>query len=67
VNYDNRASLIVSLAAPDESFDHEGINPQRINDNSLTGSFGFWRMTGTGWVGAMLSGFPVFLRTGESA
>jgi hypothetical protein len=24
------------------------------SDNSRTGSFGFWRMTGTGWVGAML-------------
>src|ERR1039458_7783061 len=24
------------------------------SDNSRTGSFGFWRMTATGWVGAML-------------
>jgi hypothetical protein len=42
------------LADPAESFAHEGINPQRINDNSRTGSFQFWWMTGTDWVGAML-------------
>ena len=42
------------LAAPDMSFAHDGISPQRISDNSRRGSFGFWRMTGTGWVGAML-------------
>ena len=35
-------------------FDHNGIKPHRIRDNSRRGSFGFWRMTGTGWVGAML-------------
>ncbi len=42
------------LAATDESFAHDGINPQRIIDSSRTGSFGFWQMTATGWVGAML-------------
>jgi nucleoside-diphosphate-sugar epimerase len=35
-------------AAPDMSFDHEGIKPQRSSDNSRRGSFGFCRMTGTG-------------------
>jgi len=45
---------LIMLAATDESFAHDGINPQRIKDSSRTGSFGFWRMTGTGWVGAML-------------
>src|ERR1700733_7519014 len=45
---------LIILAAPDESFDHDGINPQRISDNRRTGSFGCWRMTGTGCVGAML-------------
>jgi hypothetical protein len=42
------------LAAPDECFDHDGISPQRIRDNSRIGSFGFWRMTAMGSVGAML-------------
>jgi hypothetical protein len=36
------------VAAPDMSFAHEGIKPQRTNDNSRRGAFGFWRMTGTG-------------------
>ena len=45
---------LILLAATDESFAHDGINPQRISDNYRTGSFGFWRITGTGWVGAML-------------
>jgi hypothetical protein len=48
------ALALIMLAAPAESFAHEGINPQRINDNSRTGSLGFCRITGTGWVGAML-------------
>jgi len=42
------------MAAPDESFAHEGIKPQRMSDNSRRGPFGFCRITGTGWVGAML-------------
>jgi hypothetical protein len=45
---------LIIWAATDESFAHEGISPQRINDNSRRGSFGFCRITGTGWVGAML-------------
>jgi hypothetical protein len=28
--------------------------PQRIRDNSRTGSLECWRITGIGWVGAML-------------
>jgi hypothetical protein len=39
---------LIILAAPDESFAHDGMRPQRINDNSRRGSFGFWRMTGAG-------------------
>ena len=42
------------LAATDESFAHDGMSPQRTSDSSRMGSFGFWRMTGIGWVGAML-------------
>jgi hypothetical protein len=45
---------LIILAAPDESLDHEGMSPHLINDDSRTGSLGLWRMTGTGWVGAML-------------
>jgi hypothetical protein len=45
---------LIILAAPDESFVHEGIKPRRSIENSRRGSLGFWRMTGTGWVGAML-------------
>jgi hypothetical protein len=45
---------LIMLAAADESLAHEGINPQRIKDNSRRGSFGFCRITGIGWVGAML-------------
>jgi len=48
------ARALMMLAAIDESFAHDGINPQRIRDNWRTGSLGFWRMTGTDWVGAML-------------
>jgi len=45
---------LIILAAADASFAHDGINPQRASDSSRTGSLGFWRMTGIGWVGAML-------------
>ena len=45
---------LIIRAAADETSDHDGTNPQRISDNSRTGSFGFSRITGTGWVGAML-------------
>jgi hypothetical protein len=45
---------LIIWAEIDESFAHEGMSPQRINDNSRRGSFEFCRMTGTGWVGAML-------------
>jgi len=45
---------LIMLAAADEPFDHEGINPHLISDNCRMGSLGFWRMTGMDWVGAML-------------
>jgi hypothetical protein len=40
--------VLIIRAAPDESFDHEGIKPHRIRDNPRSGSFGCWRMTGIG-------------------
>src|SRR5580693_448233 len=45
---------LIIFAATDESLAHDGMSPQRTNDISRTGSFGFWRMMGTLWVGAML-------------
>jgi hypothetical protein len=45
---------LIIRAAADESFAHEGMSPQRVSDNSRMGSLGFWRMTGTYWVGATL-------------
>ena len=45
---------LIILAATDEVFAHDGMSLQRISDNSRTGSLGFWRMTATDWVGAML-------------
>ncbi len=45
---------LIIFAAPEGSFAHDGTKPQRINDNSRTGSFGCWQMTGIGCVGAML-------------
>ena len=51
---DDSAFALIIRAAADGSFAHEGMSPHRTNDNSRTGSFGFWRMIGTGWVGAML-------------
>jgi hypothetical protein len=39
---------LIIMAAPDMSFAHEGVKPQRTSDSSRRGSFGFWRMTGTG-------------------
>ena len=39
---------LIIWAAMDGYSAHEGINPQRINDSSRRGSFGFCRMTGTG-------------------
>lgn len=45
---------LIILAAPEASFAHDGMSPQRIRDSSRIGSFGFWRMTATGWVGATL-------------
>jgi hypothetical protein len=39
---------LIIWAAIDESFAHEGMSPQRINDNSRRGCVGFCRMTGTG-------------------
>jgi hypothetical protein len=38
------ALAFIMLAAPAESFAHEGINPQRINDNSRTGFLGLSRV-----------------------
>ena len=46
---------LIILAAPEASFDHEGSRPQRTSGNSRRGCVGFWQMTGTGWVAAMLS------------
>jgi hypothetical protein len=43
---------LIILAATDESFAQEGISPHRISGSSRTGSFGFWPITGTEWVGA---------------
>jgi hypothetical protein len=48
------ALALIICAATDEFFAHEGISPQRTSDTSRMGSLGFWRMIGTGWVGAML-------------
>ena len=45
---------LIILADIEGSFAQEGMSPQRTSDSSLTGCFGFWRMTGIGWVGAML-------------
>ena len=45
---------LIILAAPDVSFAHDGIRPHRISEIWRTGSFGCWRITGTGCVGAML-------------
>jgi hypothetical protein len=45
---------LIIRAAADGSVAQEGMSPQRISDNSRTGSIGFWRIRGTGWVGAML-------------
>src|ERR1035441_1101764 len=46
---------LIILTATDGSFAHDGMSPQRTNDSSRTGSLGFWRMTGIGWVGASFS------------
>src|ERR1019366_2300379 len=46
---------LIIVAAADGSFAHDGISPQRTSDSSRIGSLGFWRMMGTGWVGAMLN------------
>jgi hypothetical protein len=46
---------LIMPAAPEGSFAHDGISPQRISENCRIGSFGFWRITGTGCVGAMLN------------
>jgi hypothetical protein len=43
---------LIILAATDGSFAHDGISPHFTSDSSRTGSFGCWRMTGIGWVGA---------------
>jgi hypothetical protein len=45
---------LIILTATDGSFAHEGMRPHRTNESSRMGSFGFWRMTGIRWVGAML-------------
>ena len=45
---------LIVLVAMDEFFDQCGMNPHRMKDNARVGSFGFWRIKGTGWVGAML-------------
>src|ERR1700693_963122 len=48
------ALALIIRAAPDKSFAHDGMSPHLIWDNSRVGSFGCWRITGIGWVGAML-------------
>lgn len=53
-NSPSLTSKAVWLLQPEWSFAQDGMSPHRINDSSRTGSFGFWRMTATGWVGAML-------------
>ena len=45
---------LIVLAAIDASFAQDGMRPHRINEGTRIGSFGCWRMTGTGCVGAML-------------
>lgn len=42
------------LAAPDGDFAQDGISPHFIGESRLAGSFGCWRITGMGWVGAIL-------------
>jgi hypothetical protein len=37
------------------------MSPQRISDNSRVGSFGCWRITGTGCVGDVEAGRPVWV------
>jgi len=39
---------LILRAAPDASFDHAGMSPQRICERCRVGSVGCWRMTGTG-------------------
>jgi hypothetical protein len=39
---------LIIFAEADESFDHDGMSPQRTSDISRTGSLGCWRMIGTG-------------------
>jgi hypothetical protein len=48
----DRALMV--LAALDGDFAQDGINPHLISESCRIGSFGCWRTTGTGWVGAML-------------
>jgi hypothetical protein len=48
------SDLALIIGGPDKAFAQDGISPHRINDISRWGCVGFWRMTGTGWVGAML-------------
>ena len=45
---------LIILAAPEESFDQDRMSPHFMIDSSRIGSYGFWRITGTGCVGAML-------------
>ena len=46
---------LIILAAPDVSFAQLGTRPQRMVEIWRTGSFGCWRITGMGWVGAILN------------
>jgi hypothetical protein len=48
------ARALIMLSATAESFAHDGMSPHRISETCRPGSFGCWRITGTGWVGAML-------------
>jgi len=45
---------LIIPAAPDACFAQGGMRLHRTNERSRRGSFGCWRMIGTGWVGAAL-------------
>ena len=53
---------LIMLAAPEASFDHDGINPQRIIDNCADGFF--WMLTNHRHAlrgSNVIAGVPVFL------
>jgi hypothetical protein len=48
------SDLALLIGGPDTLLAHNGMSPHRIRDISRLGFLGFWRIVGTGWVGAML-------------